>query len=88
MEITYKNEYVVQKIPKIDLVALMLDHGVHLQKKGIDPLRIFELVLLGGRCHFQMQPLFLGDGWMAYLLDYWGIGIGALWGSSSQSLFP
>jgi hypothetical protein len=35
MEITYKNEYVAQEIPKIDLVALMLDHGVHLQKKAL-----------------------------------------------------
>ncbi len=33
MEISYKNEYVAQKIPKIDLVVLMLDHGVNLQKK-------------------------------------------------------
>jgi len=35
-----------------------------------------------------MQTLFLGNGWMACLLDYWGMGMGALWGSTSQSLFP
>jgi hypothetical protein len=69
MEISYKNEYVAQKIPKIDLVVLMLDHGVNLQKKVLIHWRflswciwVVDATFKCKHCSWEMV------GWLASLI--------------------